>query len=164
MDSPTGSDSTLQSGMVLARLGMQCLRHWRVQWLLKSPAQWATPQIDLRSRLNSETQPFCAWRCPRPRRTSERRFPSERGTERAAQRSESKTKLKQNSPCLSRSEKPPALPSLANPARAASESTISRKTPECGKLVKLFPYGTKVLSLIPQGFHPYTLKEFWPDL
>jgi hypothetical protein len=32
----------------------------------------------------------------------------------------------------------------------------------CGNLVKLFSYGTKVFSLIPHDFHPYTLKEFWP--
>ena len=32
----------------------------------------------------------------------------------------------------------------------------------CGKLVKLFPYGTKVFSLIPQAFHHNNRKEFWP--
>ena len=36
------------------------------------------------------------------------------------------------------------------------------------KTVKLFSYGTKVFSLIPQAFHHNTLKEFWrllvPDL
>jgi hypothetical protein len=37
-----------------------------------------------------------------------------------------------------------------------------RETPKCGKIVKLFPLGTKVFSLIPNHFHPYTLKEFWP--
>jgi hypothetical protein len=39
---------------------------------------------------------------------------------------------------------------------------LSGQNPKCGKIVKLFPYGTKVLSLIPHHFHPYTLKEFWP--
>jgi hypothetical protein len=34
--------------------------------------------------------------------------------------------------------------------------------PKCGKLVKLFSFGTKVLFLIPQGFHPYTLEDIWP--
>jgi hypothetical protein len=36
------------------------------------------------------------------------------------------------------------------------------KTVECGKLVKLFAHGTKVLSLIPYRFHHNKLKEFWP--
>jgi hypothetical protein len=35
------------------------------------------------------------------------------------------------------------------------------KIPNCGKLVKLFSYGTKVLSHISRHFHPYTLKDFW---
>jgi hypothetical protein len=38
----------------------------------------------------------------------------------------------------------------------------SPKIAKCGKVVKLFAFGTKVFSLIPHGFHPYTLKEFWP--
>ncbi len=36
--------------------------------------------------------------------------------------------------------------------------------PKCGKPVKLFVYGTKVLFLIPQAFHHNNLKEFWPIL
>ena len=35
------------------------------------------------------------------------------------------------------------------------------KPPNCGKLVKLSAHGTKVLSLIPHHFHPYTLKDIW---
>ncbi len=36
------------------------------------------------------------------------------------------------------------------------------KTPKCGKLVKLFAYGTEVLSLIPHHFHLYNRKDIWP--
>jgi len=35
---------------------------------------------------------------------------------------------------------------------------------EMWKLVKLFVFGTKVLSLIPRLFHHNTLKEIWPVL
>jgi hypothetical protein len=34
---------------------------------------------------------------------------------------------------------------------------------KCGKLVKLFAYGTKVLSLIPRHFHHNNRKDIWPD-
>ena len=44
-----------------------------------------------------------------------------------------------------------------NPPNRRSEA----QTPKCGKPVKLFSYGTKVLSLIPHHFHPYTLKDIW---
>jgi hypothetical protein len=45
-----------------------------------------------------------------------------------------------------------------------SNSTAPPKvqTPECGKLVKLSAHGTKVLSLIPNRFHLYNLKDIWP--
>ena len=36
-----------------------------------------------------------------------------------------------------------------------------RESPKCGKTVKLFSHGTKVLSLIPKGFHLYTLEDIW---
>jgi hypothetical protein len=36
------------------------------------------------------------------------------------------------------------------------------ETPKCGKIVKLFAYGTKVLSHIQNHFRHNTFKEFWP--
>jgi hypothetical protein len=44
----------------------------------------------------------------------------------------------------------------------APSSQLPAVFPKCGKLVKLFSFGTKVLFLIPQGFHPYTLEDIWP--
>jgi hypothetical protein len=37
----------------------------------------------------------------------------------------------------------------------------SPNRPKCGKFVKLFAFGTKVLSMIPRDFHHNTLKDIW---
>jgi hypothetical protein len=53
---------------------------------------------------------------------------------------------------------PRAPPRVSEPAPKTSQTS---KTPKCGKLVKLCAHGTKVLSLIPHDFHPYTRKDIW---
>jgi hypothetical protein len=60
------------------------------------------------------------------------------------------------------SKKPREAPSMVRLPPKISQK--SHGIPKCGKLVKLFPHGTKVFSLIPQHFHPYIRKEFWPVL
>jgi hypothetical protein len=49
---------------------------------------------------------------------------------------------------------------IAPPFRAMNQNG-TRDSAKCGKLVKLFTHGTKVLSHIPHHFHPYTLKDIW---
>jgi hypothetical protein len=48
-----------------------------------------------------------------------------------------------------------------SPPGRTSRYTEIGQIPHCGKLVKLFSHGTKVLSHISRHFHPYTLKGFW---